>query len=383
MHIVHISDCYLPRLGGIELHLRDLVDHQRAVGHDVRVLTVMQQATDGPSDPAWLERIPPTSSGLRGQVAEMERRLQAQPVDAVHVHVSVVSPFATMAAQRCAARGLPTLITVHSMWTGFGPLPSVVKSLLGLKRWPVAWSAVSERAAEPLRKMLGSEVEVQVLPNAVAPCLWRTAGRSYAEMWPPGPPTIVSVMRLTHVKRALPLARMLRMVHEQHPDSSLRAVVIGDGPQRKPLERYLRRHHMDGWVELPGRMDRIQIHEHLLHASVFLAPAERESFGIAALEARTVGVPVVASSRSGVGEFITSGVEGLLGATDREMAGHIARLIADDSLRGSIARHNRIVPPKHDWAAAVERADILYAEAYQIARGRVALPCVLTVINPR
>ncbi len=67
------------------------------------------------------------------------------------------------------------------------------------------------------------------------------------------------------------------------------------------MERYLRANGMNGWVSLPGRYSRDQIHELLASADVFVAPAPRESFGLAALEARVAGVPVVARTQSGVG----------------------------------------------------------------------------------
>ncbi|HEY9521592.1 MAG TPA: hypothetical protein VIR33_00005, partial [Thermopolyspora sp.] len=37
--ILHISDCYLPRLGGIEVQVADLVRTQRGAGHSVEVAT--------------------------------------------------------------------------------------------------------------------------------------------------------------------------------------------------------------------------------------------------------------------------------------------------------------------------------------------------------
>ena len=65
MRVVHVSDCYWPRLGGIELHLHDLVEHQRKAGDDARVVTTTP-ATNAPttlgcigSRAVWVE---PTSS---------------------------------------------------------------------------------------------------------------------------------------------------------------------------------------------------------------------------------------------------------------------------------------------------------------------------------
>lgn len=39
MRIVHVTDCYLPQVGGIESQVADLVRHQIAAGHDVHVVT--------------------------------------------------------------------------------------------------------------------------------------------------------------------------------------------------------------------------------------------------------------------------------------------------------------------------------------------------------
>ena len=56
MRIVHISDCYAPRLGGIETQVRALAMRQAEQGHEVHVLTAT------PSPPS--ERIAKTKSSF-------------------------------------------------------------------------------------------------------------------------------------------------------------------------------------------------------------------------------------------------------------------------------------------------------------------------------
>lgn len=367
MRILHVTDCYLPRLGGIETHVHDLVLQQRAAGHDARILTATPGAgTDSP-DPGWVHRVAPdaritTWATLLTPTHLREVLADAEP-DVVHVHASVLSPLATATARQAAARGLPTLVTIHSMWSRLGVLPAVARSSLGLGNWPVHWSAVSDVAAEPLRRMLGPDVAVDVLPNAVDPGFWKV------DAAPPDLATIVSVMRLARIKRPLPLARMLRQVRDDIPAGlPLRAVIIGEGPQRAALQRYLDRNRMSGWVELAGRLDRTSIRDRFARASVYVAPAELESFGIAALEARCAGLPVVASSQGGVGEFITSEVDGLLAATDREMAAAMAHLVMNEPRRTAIAEHNRTVEPELGWPAACTRSLEAYERAACVAR---------------
>lgn len=326
MRILHVTDSYLPTLGGIELHIRDLVTRQVAAGHQASV------ATRGSR---------PSLGGVEGP-------------DVVHAHVSIVSPFALAAARMASVRGVPTVVTVHSLWTNVGPLPQLARELWGMRDWEVTWTAVSERAAEPVRALLGRPV--LVVPNAVDLAEWLPP----TELPAADPPLVLSVMRLTGVKRAMPLVRMLRRATRQHDFS---ATIVGDGPERPAVERYLRRHALTERVQLTGVLDRREIRGLLREAAVFVAPAHRESFGIAALEARASGVPVIASSRSGVGTFIEHGTSGLLGGDDRALGDLLQTLLADPSLRERMARHNRQVSPAYGWEQALERN----AEVYRLA----------------
>jgi glycosyltransferase involved in cell wall biosynthesis len=216
--------------------------------------------------------------------------------------------------------------------------------------------------------MLGPGIDVAVLPNAVDPVVWQPAPYAPAPTGEGAGLTLLSVMRFTRTKRALPLARMLmRLRAEVADDVVFRAVVVGDGPQLAAFERFVRRNGMSGWVDLPGRLDRDGVRDQLLGADCFVAPAELESFGIAALEARALGLPVVGSARSGVGEFIRHGREGLLAADDRDLVAALARILTDTALREAIRSHNRDTPIAHDWSAALRRTEALYGRAEVLA----------------
>ena len=393
--VLHVSDTYLPTLGGIELHLGDLVARQRARGVRARVVTATPAARTGSGtepDPAWVERT--GEPGRAAPRARSEARLDRSLDDlarrhasgasvCVHVHLSVVSPLGTHAVGAAARRGLPTLVTVHSMLDGLGPLPDLAVAGLGLRRHRVVWSAVSARAAEPLRRVLGGGAVVRVLPNAVDPGDWSSDDLAVVPPVPPGVPsradvpTVLSVMRLTRVKRSVPLGHILVGALGAVPQA--RAVVVGDGPRRAALERVLRRGGVADRVALVGGADRSRVRAELVGATCFLAPAEKESFGIAALEARTCNVPVVAHALSGVTEFVSHGREGLLGRDDDELRDHVVRLLTDPALHAEIVAHDRSTPSTHDWTAALDRAADLYAEARALAVVTVAEPAVRLV----
>jgi glycosyltransferase involved in cell wall biosynthesis len=285
----------------------------------------------------------------------------------VHVHLSVVSPFGIQLAREAEALGLPLVATVHSLWTGWGPVPHLAAAALGRARTAAVWSAVSGPAAAAVTTVLGRDVAVRVVGNAVEAARWRPdPARVVPPDRGPRPVTVVSVMRLTRTKRTLPLADILLTARARlAPEIPLRAVVVGDGPLRPHLERRLAAAGAGSWVHLTGQLDRPAVRRELQAADVFLAPAEREAFGIAALEARSAGLAVVASARSGVRDFVRHGREGLLAADDAAMAAAVALLAEDRPLLERIRGHNAVEPPEHDWTRALAGA----AELYDRARG--------------
>ena len=86
----------------------------------------------------------------------------------------------------------------------------------------------------------------------------------------------------------------------------------------------------------------------------------RESFGIAALEARTFGLPVVARSQTGTGEFVRHGVNGLLAPDDRALARSLVLLGRNRDLLERMAMTNRDQPPEQTWPHVVARSLDLY-----------------------
>jgi glycosyltransferase involved in cell wall biosynthesis/uncharacterized membrane protein YbhN (UPF0104 family) len=357
--IAHVTDVFLPRLGGIETHVDDLVRHQRAAGLEADVLT---PTPTGPEpDPAWVRRLP--AGRARAAVGEY---------DVVHVHVSMWSPYGIGITRAAIAAGVPTLVTVHSMWAGAGGLLRLA-ALAGLRRWPVAWSAVSGAAADTFSRSLG-DAEIAVLPNAVDVADWREQPPALAEATTlagaaDGPVTLISVMRLMPRKRPVHLVRIFAAVRAATPETDLRLVVVGDGPLRRAVERRIRRAGLTDVVRLTGRLSREQVLRELRAASVYVAPAPKESFGIAALEARCVGLPIVASRASGVGEFVRHQEDGLLVSGDAEMTRALVRLVSEPDLRQRITTHNRDVAPPFDWRDVLLQTEALYAVA--VARAGV------------
>ena len=119
-------------------------------------------------------------------------------------------------------------------------------------------------------------------------------------------------------------------------------------------------------VTLAGRVDRDQLKAIYRTADLFVAPAFLESFGIAALEARCAGLPVLAMRGTGITEFVADRREGLLADGDKGMAAALAEISRDAELRQEIAEHNRTTAPPTAWPTVLDRVNAEYDRAVAI-----------------
>ena len=384
MKVALLSDCYLPRLGGIEVQVHDLAARLIERGHEVVIFTATPgnhgerggyvDQVDGVAVHRLALRLPFELPVNPLAPKFLRQRLADGGFDVAHVHMGVVSPFAVDCARVATGLGLPTAMTWHCM---LGSLEPVFRAARYVRTWAsrgVAMSAVSAVAAEPLQRIVGSDGVVNVLSNGIDIDRWGTSTEQAATASSRGREAgdgvrLVSAMRLAARKRPMPLLRTVVRVRGLVPaDTAFSLEILGDGPDRGRLERFVAAHDLGGWVHLPGRVTRDELRERYAAADIYVAPAPLESFGIAALEARTVGLPVVGRWGSGVEEFVEDGLNGYLAAGDEAMAGCLARLVTNDELRGSMTAYNRGTPPKQSWARVLDDAEGEYRRAIALAR---------------
>jgi glycosyltransferase involved in cell wall biosynthesis len=199
-----------------------------------------------------------------------------------------------------------------------------------------------------------------VLPNGIHPGDWvpRTTRADNQ------PITIVSVMRTAPRKRPLQLLRILSAARRQVPHTQpVRAILIGSGPLDRVISRQIARSELNAWVIQAGRLSRPDIRAVLEAADIDLAPAKLESFGIAALEARCAGLPVIGMACGGLSDFIRHGTEGFLVHSDEAMAAHLAHLLKDPVLLRLMQQHNRTTSPLITWHSVLESHRIAYLRA--------------------
>lgn len=390
MRIVHVSDVYAPRVGGIESQVQDLATHQASRGDAVHVLTATALPRGAPAQGRNRFRASSTEApGLRvHRLASwttfgipvhprgrwlIKRALTMLKPDVVHVHAGVVSPFAYDGAQAARSLGLPLAITWHCMLDGVESLVSAGARVTGWDDVPFAPSAVSTIAAERVADALDRH-DVSVLQNGLDTVPWRAAAANPAAAVTPGTLRVVATQRLAPRKRTMPLVRAVARAYAElgdHPDGSprIRLTLVGGGPVESQVEAEVQARGLEHVITLMGRVPRVVLPTLYRDQDVFVAPAVLEAFGIAALEARVSGLAVVGRAGTGLSEFVEDGANGFLAPSDAGMTDALVRLAEEPELLAAIRDRNRAVPPEVAWPQVLDVADVLYQRAAAAARG--------------
>jgi glycosyltransferase involved in cell wall biosynthesis len=144
---------------------------------------------------------------------------------------------------------------------------------------------------------------------------------------------LLCVGRLSHEKGHADLIRAFPKMRELAGDSSLRLVLVGEGPERPRIEDLCRALHLTDVVTLAGQQDDINPYYGI--ADVFLLPSLSEGCPNVLLEAMAAGVPVVATAVGGVPEVVTSGRDAILVKKHDTagMAAATAELLSNQRLR--------------------------------------------------
>jgi glycosyltransferase involved in cell wall biosynthesis len=354
LKVALVSEMYLPRVGGLELHVRDLARELNVRGHEAHVIC----NTPGPAvyedgvkiHRLGLPRVPIIHTiGTPHSNDALRRLFEQEHYDIIHTHAALL-PMTHVANFVARKLGLPSVLTECS-WLGAGWL-RFFRSCHRASRWghwPTFLSGVSRCVADQLAAITGRD-DVFVLHNGVRVENWTTVHRE------PQRPVVVSVMRFTQRKRPIDVVRAIPYVHARLPEPLRpRFLLIGDGRERARVVREAARLGVSQHLELPGFLDRTEIRRRFEESSVFVLPTEREAMSIVCAEALSAGLPVVAMNKGGVSDVVADQVEGFLCSNATEFADRIVELIADADLRRRMALQAPTRVARFSWDGVIQR----------------------------
>lgn len=105
------------------------------------------------------------------------------------------------------------------------------------------------------------------------------------------PLRLLNVGRLTEAKGQVQLLRMISQLKEQNFPVNLK--IVGDGEERETLEKEIKKLNISDIVTLAGRTNDVE--KELIWADILIATSIWEGFGMALVEAASVGVPIIAT----------------------------------------------------------------------------------------
>jgi N-acetyl-alpha-D-glucosaminyl L-malate synthase BshA len=310
-----------PTFGGSGVVGTELGKAMAAKGHQVHFITYSQPVRLG----AFRENIfyhevavsdyplfeyQPYETELTSKMVDV---VKYEKLDLLHVHYAIPHASAAFMAReilRSQCISIPFITTLHGTdITLVGKDPSFEPVITFCINQSDAVTAVSESLRQSTYEHFATTREIHVIPNFVVPADAESA--TYKQMRCkyalPDEKILCHVSNFRKVKRVEDVVAIFAKVNEKVPS---KLILVGDGPERYSIEKLCREYDICDRVIFIGK---VRDTAHVLEiADIFLLPSETESFGLAALEAMAVGVPVISSNAGGIPEVNEHGVTGYL-----------------------------------------------------------------------
>lgn len=323
-----------------------LVDRPHSVVDELESLGVptARLGTGRTSDPRWLQ-----------QLARVVRR---ERIDVLHIHSPVPAALARPVV-RALAPSTRLFYTEHNRWERYAAATRLANQMTF--RFSHRTFAVSDDCRGSMSARARSRAETLVHGIDVAAVAKHRSERhaARADLGVEDDAVVVGTVANLRVQKNYPLllevaARMTR----EHPH--VRFVAVGQGP----LEAELREIH--GRLGLGERFRFLGFRADVLRTmsafDVFCLSSDFEGLPVALMEARALGLPVVATAVGGVTEAVGSGVDGVLvprGDPDALAAG-LASVVSDPVLRRRFAERSSAGSDRYNARHSIARLESAY-----------------------
>ncbi|RMF55258.1 MAG: N-acetyl-alpha-D-glucosaminyl L-malate synthase BshA [Calditrichaeota bacterium] len=283
---------------------------------------------------------PPYALALATKMADIAIHEQ---LDLIHAHYAIPHAISAYLAREMLAgiHPLKIITTLHGTdITLVGADPSFLRITQYSINQSDAVTAVSNFLKEQTVQTFRPTKPIQVIYNFIRNEIQTSSQCRHLrqKLSPNGEPIIVHLSNFRPVKRVLDTILVTQKVREKFP---VRLVLIGDGPDRPLAENLVEQLELSKDVVFLGKQD--DIYGLLAVGDVFLLPSESESFGLAALEAMSCGLPCVTSDAGGLPELNLDGETGFLAPVGdvQAMSDHIIKVLTNPELKEQLSQNAR------------------------------------------
>jgi N-acetyl-alpha-D-glucosaminyl L-malate synthase BshA len=263
-------------------------------------------------------------------------------LDVLHVHYAIPhASVAYMAQQILKSKkiNLPYVTTLHGTdITLVGRDPAFEPVIRFSLNHSNAITSVSESLKKDTLKTFKIDNKISVIPNFINLKEFQAlrehcVKRKYA---PNGEKILVHISNFRKVKRVDDVVRVFAKVLEEVP---AKLILVGDGPEKANVEQLCRQLNIHHDVIALGKITDPK--EILCVGDLFVLPSETESFGLAALEAMAMKVPVISTNGGGLPEVNIQGKTGFLSNVGdvNDMANNAIRLLKDDNMMAEFRKN--------------------------------------------
>jgi N-acetyl-alpha-D-glucosaminyl L-malate synthase BshA len=334
--------CY-PTYGGSGVVATELGKALASVGHEVHFITYTQPPRlDFFSENIFYHEVSvasyplfeylPYESALASKMVDVTVNEQ---LDLIHVHYAIPHASAAyLAKQILKYKGIhvPVITTLHGTdITLVGRDPSFEPVVTFSINESDGVTAVSESLREDTYSSFEILSNIEVIPNFIDLERFQKQPKEHFKLaiCPNGEKLLMHTSNFRKVKRIEDIIQVFAKVQKQVPSKLL---LVGDGPERSGIEALCRDLGVASDVRFLGKLDTIE--EALSLADLFFLTSEKESFGLAALEAMACEVPVISSDAGGIPEVNIHGVTGFvskIGDID-DMVANTVKILKDEAL---------------------------------------------------
>ncbi len=334
--------CY-PTYGGSGVVATELGKALASVGHEVHFITYTQPPRlDFFSENIFYHEVSvasyplfeylPYESALASKMVDVTVNEQ---LDLIHVHYAIPHASAAyLAKQILKYKGIhvPVITTLHGTdITLVGRDPSFEPVVTFSINESDGVTAVSESLRDDTYSSFEILSNIEVIPNFIDLERFKKQPKEHFKLaiCPNGEKLLMHTSNFRKVKRIEDIIHVFAKVQKQVPSKLL---LVGDGPERSGIEALCRDLGVASDVRFLGKLDTIE--EALSLADLFFLTSEKESFGLAALEAMACEVPVISSDAGGIPEVNIHGVTGFvskIGDID-DMVANTVKILKDEAL---------------------------------------------------
>ena len=283
-----------------------------------------------------------------------EEIYQGKLPDIAHLHFGEMET-SLMASQWLPQKQIPYVVTEHA--TSFQYEKISRKTLRFARRVYQGAKGISVVGQHLMQRLISLyPFQFQLIPNGIDSLLF-----TYEELKPKNHVDFLSVGSLVKKKNQITLIRSFAKAFAHRPDYFL--TIVGEGPEYDHLQKEIDHCQLNHQIKLTGALSNLEVREWMRKADYLVMPSLVETFGVAALEALSCGIPVLATRSGGPEDFVRPGIDGVVvDKTEDAIVEGLRELVSGTWDRKKISQeaHERF-----DVVKVAQQLESLYRDALQ------------------